>query len=136
MLDAAENNKFELLETLLRKPLNPNVKDEEGCTPLHCAANAGYVNVLRLLIEAGAEKNALSHSRHWTPLMAAVHSKKAEAVQLMIEALADVNLAKKYDDDTEHEAGHGPTALWLAAAGGSLELVRLLLEARADIDKA
>lgn len=80
-LDAADDNHFELLEELLQKGLNPNVQDKEGCTPLHCAANAGYVDVM-LLIEAGAEKNALTYSpQDWTPM--AAHSHKPEAVQLL-----------------------------------------------------
>lgn len=132
MLDAADDNNFELLEELLRKRLNPNVQDKEGCTSLHCAANAGYVDVMRLLIEAGAGKNALTYSpQDWTPLMAAAQSQKPEAVQLVIEAIADANMARTYD---EHDAG--PTALWFAAARGHLEVARLLIEARADTNRA
>ena len=58
MISASINNDLIELESLLKKPLNPNVRDEHGTTPLHCAAERGHVESLRLLIEAGAEKDA------------------------------------------------------------------------------
>ena len=38
MISASTNNDLIELESLLKKPLNPNVRDEHGTTPLHCAA--------------------------------------------------------------------------------------------------
>ena len=56
MISASINNDLIELESLLKKPLNPNVRGESGMTPLHCAAERGHVQSLQLLIEAGAEK--------------------------------------------------------------------------------
>ena len=38
MISASINNDLIELESLLKKPLNPNVRDENGTTPMHCAA--------------------------------------------------------------------------------------------------
>ena len=54
MISASTNNELIELESLLRKPLNPNVRDENGRTPLHFAAVTGHIESLQLLIEAGA----------------------------------------------------------------------------------
>ena len=56
MISSSMNNDVIELESLLKKPLNPNVRGESGMTPLHCAAERGHVQSLQLLIEAGAEK--------------------------------------------------------------------------------
>ena len=43
------------LEKLLQQPRDPNAENEEGFTPLHFAAYCGHVELVRLLVEAGAD---------------------------------------------------------------------------------
>ena len=36
--------------------------DETGCTPLHCAAAGGHLNICRVLVDAGARTSRLDHN--------------------------------------------------------------------------
>lgn len=59
MLDAAEDNDSESIETLLQAPpRSPNVADKDGWTPLSSAAIGGHAGVMRLLLKASAAKDA------------------------------------------------------------------------------
>jgi GA-binding protein transcription factor beta len=68
-------------------------RDTDGSTPLHCAAWKGHLEIVALLLEAGADVNAQNRNEHWgtTPLHAAAHSNQAGIVQLLIEHGAEVN---------------------------------------------
>lgn len=55
---AARNNDALALEVLLKQPRSPNVLDSCGETALRHAARQGHVEVLRLLLEAGAQIDA------------------------------------------------------------------------------
>ena len=73
MIDASRGIDTARLEELLRRPRNPNVMDEFGHTPLHYAALNGRLEAMRLLLEAGADKDALSVKGR-TPLHFAARS--------------------------------------------------------------
>ncbi|CAK9064156.1 unnamed protein product [Durusdinium trenchii] len=82
------------------------------------AAEHGDLEVVRLLLEAGADKNATTTD--WsTALMRAAELGHLEVVRLLLKAGAD-----------------GATALIDAAEYDQLEVVRLLLEAGADKNAA
>lgn len=55
---AARSNDALALEALLKQPRSPNVLDTCGETALRHAARHGHVEVLRLLLEAGAQIDA------------------------------------------------------------------------------
>ena len=56
VISASTDNDLIALEKFLNRPSNPNVTDEHGYMPLHCAARGGHVESMLLLLEAGAEK--------------------------------------------------------------------------------
>lgn len=60
----------------------------EGWTPLHYAASSGHLKVIKQLIEAGANKNALSPNGT-TPMMMAVRRRNLTAYQNLLMAGAD-----------------------------------------------
>lgn len=43
-----------MVEVLLGQGAEINATDKNGWTPLHCAARAGYLDVVKLLVESGA----------------------------------------------------------------------------------
>ena len=94
-----------------------NGRDE---TLLHCAALMGHVEVMKTLLDSGANVNAEIHSRRdrtsYTPLHYAVRGGEPNVVKLLLEAGADV--------DAHVE---GITASNLAALNGNVELLNLLL---------
>ena len=59
LTSAVVDNDLIEVEKLLKSPLNPNVRDEYGGTPLHSASSMGHVESLQLLLEAGAKMDEL-----------------------------------------------------------------------------
>jgi ankyrin repeat protein len=69
------------------------VRDSDGSTPLHCAAWKGHVEVVRALLDAGADMNDHNQNDHWgtTALHAAAHGNQKEVVALLIDRGANLN---------------------------------------------
>ena len=127
LISASRHNDLVALEDLLSRPRNPNVADTDGRSPLHYGAQNGHVEVMRLLLEAGATRDARdTKTQRATPLMLAAASGHTDSVDLLLQAGAQTDLATLAD---------GTTPLWIAAKRGHEEVVRLLLDAGADIDK-
>ncbi|XP_075886072.1 protein phosphatase 1 regulatory subunit 12A isoform X4 [Nelusetta ayraudi] len=67
---------------------------KSGGTSLHVAAAKGYLEVLKLLIQAGYEVNIKDYDG-WTPLHAAAHWGKEEACRILVENQCDMDLINK-----------------------------------------
>ena len=61
---------------------------QTGNMALHLAGQHGNVNVIRMLLDHGANKDAMSDGG-WTPLMWAANNGKTEAVEAFVAAGAD-----------------------------------------------
>eukprot|EP00435_Cladocopium_sp_Y103_P006907 s723_g2.t1 len=127
MLFAAICNDVVSLEHFLRCPRDPNITGE-GCeTPLHCAAESGHGEPVRLLLEAAAEVDRRGNMTG-TPLFWAAQYGNSEAVSLLLDAGAN-------KDEPTTEPDDGATPMHIAACGGHLDVVQMLLEAGAKIDE-
>ena len=100
-----------------------NATSAHGETAWLLAAQKSHLVVVRLLLEAGADKDA-SNTERATALLLAAHNSHLKVVRLLLEAGADKDAA------TTKES----TALLLAVQNGDFEVVRLLLDAGADKD--
>ncbi|XP_042198163.1 protein phosphatase 1 regulatory subunit 12A-like [Callorhinchus milii] len=67
---------------------------KSGGTALHVAAAKGYLEVLKLLIQAGYDVN-IKDNDGWTPLHAAAHWCKEEACRILVESLCDMDVVNK-----------------------------------------
>ena len=85
----------------------------------------GHLDILRLLVEAGADVNKADNNGE-TSLWMASKEGNLEVVRLLLDAGANVDKADN----------KGMTPLYVASYMGHLEVVRLLLDAGADKDKA
>ncbi|CAM0873022.1 unnamed protein product [Alopecurus aequalis] len=94
--------------------------EDHGGTPLHAAASRGQDEAMKILLEHGANPNRLM-DRTISALMLACCRKSLKCMKLLVEAGADVN--GRYC---------GPTTLTQAVKNGSTDIVKFLLEARAD----
>ena len=125
LADASQTNSLEQVEELLRKPLNPNALSEVfgPRSALHLAAGEGHLEVVKLLLEAKANREARD-SEDRTALLLAANSGHAETVKLLLEVGADKGVFDSYD----------MTALHIAAGNGHAAVVKLLLEAGAETE--
>ncbi|XP_061920679.1 protein phosphatase 1 regulatory subunit 12A isoform X3 [Entelurus aequoreus] len=67
---------------------------KSGGTALHVAAAKGYVEVLKLLIQAGYDVNIKDYDG-WTPLHAAAHWGKEEACRILVDHLCEMDVINK-----------------------------------------
>jgi hypothetical protein len=71
----AESGNAAVLETMLGCGFDPNPKDKENVTPLHRASMGGHVEAVRVLLNHGAELNALDGMFSAPPLVWAVEGR-------------------------------------------------------------
>lgn len=99
-----------------------DIRNYEGLTPLHLAVQGDRKYLVRMLLDAGADINAMDVKSGQSPLTHAVGSNNTEMVHFLIENGCDVN-GQSYS---------GNTALHSACGRGQVDTVRLLLWNGAD----
>lgn len=85
---------FSNFDNLVSDRADVNKLDQFIWTPLHHAACAGHVELVELLLEAGADVDALALNGA-TPLMRAIQSSRPSCVDVLLKAGADVNAVNK-----------------------------------------
>ena len=125
-----------------RRPKGCSKKEfaEQSCSLLWEAASAGQGPAVAALVAAGATVN--EESRGCTPLFAAVsrtvrqltQTANVAAVRALIEGKADVNAGSTADSQSAGRRAEATPPLVEAARGGDLEIVELLVGARAEVD--
>ena len=96
---AALQDKQAMLEFLLSKGLDVNLRNSYSETPLFVAALTGRTELIRLLVERGADVHAADRSGQ-TPLHMAAMGGKSGAAELLIDHKAEVNVATKLGKST------------------------------------
>ncbi|XP_072266609.1 protein phosphatase 1 regulatory subunit 16A [Pyxicephalus adspersus] len=88
-LEAAARNDLEEVRQMLQDGFSPNLCNEDGLTALHQCCIDDFEEIVRLLIDAGADVNA-SDSELWTPLHAAATCGHLHLVSLLIKHNANL----------------------------------------------
>lgn len=96
--------------------------DGTGCTPLYWAARKGHAAAAELLLARGADPEVTGAD--WRPLHIASANDSLEVVAQLLAHGAQANATMEF----------GITALDFAAAQGSPDVARLLLDAGADVN--
>ncbi len=100
-------------------------------TPLHWASEFGQVEIMKLFISQGADVNARDMKK-WIPLHNAAWRGRTEAARLLIQHGANVNAKGGIKNTSGIDINETP--LHLAAEGGFLDLVKVFVENKAEID--
>ena len=89
--EAARNNRVGYLADMLNAGANPDARNPQGRTALMEAARLGHVNIILVLIRAGAKLNLREPRDNRTALMFATSSGHPNAARALIYAGATVN---------------------------------------------
>lgn len=110
---------------LLEHQAAVNLSDDAGRSALSLACERGYLEVIKLLVQFGADPDTVD-ARGWSPLMYASSEGRTPVVEWLLRAFRRFGQLRLERAD---RAGH--TALQLAASGGHHQCVRALRSAGA-----
>nr|XP_055187923.1 ankyrin repeat domain-containing protein 26-like [Nyctereutes procyonoides] len=110
------------VDILLKKGADPNAKDFKGNTALHYAAFEGNISIAQKLLFNKGDIEA-KNKDGLTPLLVAVNEKKEKMVAFLVEEanINAVDYAKR-------------SALHLACANGHVDIVKLLIDRKCQLN--
>lgn len=101
-----------VVSILDKEPSLVNCKDSDGYTPLHRASYNGHVNVVRILLQRGADVDSKTEDG-WQPLHCACRWGKCIALQ-PVKGLKGVPMGALTFQNQQND-GMGLVCLWLAS---------------------
>jgi ankyrin repeat protein len=122
---AVNNQDVAQVRQLIAQGVDVNETDAKGDSPLIIAAYKGYTEIVKLLLEAGADVGALDPGMKATALHAASYAGHAEAAKLLIEYGIDIDKQGPYN---------GYTALHDAVWQNNVDVARVLIDAGANLN--
>jgi ankyrin repeat protein len=122
--ELAQKGDLEGVKALIEKnPELVNARDKDGRSPLHWASRGVHLEIVKFLVDQGANVNA-ADSNQVVPLHSLAVRNAAAAIEILVAKGANVD-AKDYG---------GNTALHYAALYDAVDAVALLIEKGADIE--
>ncbi|KAM4576696.1 ankyrin repeat and death domain-containing protein 1A [Odontesthes bonariensis] len=116
---AVAGKSIEAVQHLLQRRIKVDQKDKYGVAPIHLAALFGNLEILKLLVRAGAEEKVENEDGLNILHCAAINS-HTEIVEYIIDDLQMKEL------DKDDQSGHRPFAL--AAEHGCVKMLEILME--------
>lgn len=120
----AELGDVETVKLFLNAGMDPNIKGENGRTPLHAAANFGKKDITEMLIAHKADVNA-RNDKGTTPLFLAVYNGHKDLIELLISKGAKVNI----------NANDGVSPLMMAVDRGDWKVAELLINNGSEVNE-
>ncbi|XP_043479806.1 putative ankyrin repeat protein RF_0381 [Leptopilina heterotoma] len=119
---AISNNHPSVFDILVKKS-NLNATNIYGETPLHLATEGNHIQLVKILLENGANVNEQTR-RGSTPLHLALIKKHIELTEILLQNGADVNIQQIQDMTPFH----------LAISGNHIQLVEKFLQNGANVN--
>jgi ankyrin repeat protein len=123
--DASMRNDAAQVRLLVANGAEVNAAHGDGMTGLHWAAENGNPEIASILLESGADVEAVTRLGAYRPLHLAARRGNASVIQLLLDASAD--------PETESATG-GVTPLHFAAASGKAASVQALMDYGVELD--
>ena len=159
---ASTNGSAAVIRKLLDAGADPNAADSSGETALMTATRSGNVDAVKILLQHGADVKTKDAVTQQTPLMWAVRSNFPAAVELYLEYGAEINARTRTgktpaarppgagggshgagivrsgwpEQGFQGETPGGMTPLLYAARDGRVDIARILIAAKADVQQA
>jgi uncharacterized protein len=124
LMQAINKNDINRVQKLIQQGVNVNELDANQDAPLVMAAYKGYTEIVKLLLEAGADIAAVDPDMKATALHAAAYAGRTEAAKLLIAYKIDIDKQGPYN---------GYTALHDAIWQNNIETAKVLIEAKANV---
>lgn len=122
---AVRKNNINQVKELIQQGYDINKPDVNGDTALILAAYEGKTDVLKLLLEAGADVTVLDPGMKATALHAAAYAGRTESAKLLIEYKIDIDKQGPYN---------GYTALHDAIWQNNIETAKVIINAGANLN--
>jgi len=134
------DQKLSTVRLLLQQEVNVNAFSDKGDTALYRACTHQQLEVVQILLEAGADVNLTSSRRY--PLIAACDAGNVELINLLVSAGADVKCSNSSDETCLHalitacpSARHSQEPAAGVSKADIVSAIKSLLELGADINK-
>lgn len=156
LIAAASSGHLDMIKLLMSRGADPKKNNWYG-SALHCAAEAGQCESIRVLLDSGMSIDLIDDFGR-TPLHCAMYARHVPTIELLLDLGAEPNARDHLGINLIHDAAqtgderlmrrllrdervdisattvHGETALHGAAAGDHANIVRMLLSTDFDID--
>jgi len=124
ILEASRSGDLELVQTILDSDTTAiGMSNDRGSTALHFAAENGHIRIVELLLDLGADLEAIDVDGD-TPLMCAAIGGNSEVFKMLLSRGADAHITNINKHDILH----------YAVLGGSVEIVDHTLDMGKDIN--
>lgn len=124
LMKAVQKDDVDRVKTLIAGGANVDELDPNGDAPLVMAAYLGHSEIVKLLLEAGADVTAVDPGMKATALHAAAYAGRTEAARLLIEHGIDIN---------KQGPKNGYTALHDAIWENNVDTARVIIDAGASL---
>jgi uncharacterized protein len=125
LMKAVEKNDVEAVKKLIAQGVNVSELDANHDAPLVMAAYLGHAEIVKLLLEAGADVKAVDPGMKATALHAAAYAGRTEAAKLLIEYHIDID---------KQGPNNGYTALHDAIWQNNIDTARVIIDAGAKLE--
>ena len=123
--NAVEEGHPDVVQVLIGAGADIERRDNLGCAPLLVASTLGKLDIVKMLVEAGAGVRVTQDNIGQTCLILAAHHGHTETVRYLV-GLPEV--------EVNYQARNNHTALYSAVQEGHPDVVQVLIDAGADIE--
>jgi ankyrin repeat protein len=130
---ASQKGYLDIVNTLIANGADLNTKTDKLNMPLHLAAENGYPGIVNILIEKQLDVNA-ENSDQVRPLYYVCMNGHPEIARTLVAHGSDINAGSSAVGTHDKRVDTNITPLHLAVQFANLDVVKLLLEAGANVN--